>query len=386
MISVENFYWILHANLLQPLEMGTRYYYPWGTKNFLSLSEFESPPYGNRHLNHVLFHFDQEPLWSDDLGKIYDSLEASWIINKYAKLLANSEWSDTKKQICKNRNMLDWYFFYHGFAAIDWYRDSVHIRDSIPPTKIFCSLNHNIRHQRSYRLSLTARLIAAGLWKHGDISLRATRQDIEHEIEDPNTFLNVHDLQLIKIYLLNRVPLIVDQCDVDSKFSAHFGFHELKFWQRSFWHVVNETVFYPNKLHLTEKTFKPIVAMRPFLLVAAPGNLKYLQNYGFRTFDTWIDESYDQIYDPTLRLEKITQEITKLCNMTRSQLMEIYQDMLPTLKYNKEHLFGEFRKIITNELVDNFDQCIRIWNNGRVDARKIALHSNLDQIKKTLLM
>mgnify|MGYP003342655425 CR=1 FL=1 len=36
------------------------------------------------------------------------------------------------------------------------------------------------------------------------------------------------------------------------------------------WNIVTETVFYYDKLHLTEKIFKPIVHRRPFLLVAAP--------------------------------------------------------------------------------------------------------------------
>ena len=43
-------------------------------------------------------------------------------------------------------------------------------------------------------------------------------------------------------------------------------------------HIVTETIFYDNKLHFTEKVFKPIVARRPFFLVGAPGNLAYLKS------------------------------------------------------------------------------------------------------------
>jgi len=119
MLSVDNFYWTLHQNLLAPLEIGAWYYYPWGTQNNLSLYEFQ-PAYRKYHFNHVLFH-DQEPFWSNHLGKKYDyeSYYVAWNLFKFLKILANSEWSDIKKQICKDRQLLDWYYFYHGFAALD---------------------------------------------------------------------------------------------------------------------------------------------------------------------------------------------------------------------------------------------------------------------------
>jgi hypothetical protein len=46
---------------------------------------------------------------------------------------------------------------------------------------------------------------------------------------------------------------------------------------------VAETVF-DTRIHLTEKTLRPIACGHPFILAAGPGSLKYLQTYGFRTF------------------------------------------------------------------------------------------------------
>jgi hypothetical protein len=77
----------------------------------------------------------------------------------------------------------------------------------------------------------------------------------------------------------------------------------------SLWNIVTETVFYDNKLHLTEKIFKPIVLKRPFVLVGAPGNLQYLKEYGFQTFDKWINEDYDNEIDPDIRIKKIVARI-----------------------------------------------------------------------------
>ena len=149
-------------------------------------------------------------------------------------------------------------------------------------------------------------------------------------------------------------------------------------------HVVNETVFYEPKLHLTEKIFKPIVAERPFVLVAAPGNLAYLRRYGFRTFDQWIDESYDDIMDPDERLDAVCREIERLCSLSIRQLRDLHRDMLPVLQHNKRHFYGEFRQIIAHELVDNFDHCICVWNNGRVDGRHLPRQPELARVKQIL--
>jgi pimeloyl-ACP methyl ester carboxylesterase len=67
---------------------------------------------------------------------------------------------------------------------------------------------------------------------------------------------------------------------------------------------VAETVF-NQKVHLTEKIFKPIVMLQPFIVFAGPGSLKYLQSYGFQTFSAIWDESYDEEVDSSTRLEKI---------------------------------------------------------------------------------
>jgi len=391
MMSVENFYWILYENLLKPGQLDCRYYYPFGTtENLSQFSEFRQ--YQLKREHHVLFHFDQEPLWNDSLGVIYDVGDKligpnrpSWS-SKLLRILANSEKSDFKKQICRNRGMADWYFFYHGFAALDWFRDSIFVGNETEIINVFLSLNHLIRDLRSYRIGLLARLIESGVFHHGSISFHANQNDCLNEIKSPDTRLSKKSRSLITKNILFdiKLPLQIDNF-VDGNASAHFGHQEYKLWQRSFVHIVNETVFYDQKLHLTEKTFKPIVALRPFVLVAAPGNLEYLRSYGFRTFNQWWDEGYDTIEDPDDRLDAITKIVEDLCQRPFAQIQEMLVDMQPVLEHNKRHFFGDFRRIIVDELVDNFDGCVRIWNNGRVDGRELPLLRNLESIKQVLL-
>lgn len=385
MLSVENFYWGLNQNLLDPLEISTTYYYPWGTQNNLSAHEFR-PLYRQRHCNHVLF-YDQEPLWDSNLGKAYDDYQISLSVSKFLMILANSEWSDRKRQICKNNSMLDWYYFYHGFAALDWFRDAAYIDRDQNVDKAFISFNHVISHQRSYRISLLARLIHRDIVNRGTISWLVDYDKTVQEIENPSNFLSDHSRALCReiVTQCKTLPWNIDSVESNGTLSAHFGHHQLSLWQKALLHVVNETVFYDPKLHLTEKIFKPIVAKRPFILVAAPGNLAYLRRYGFKTFGRWIDESYDNILDPDQRLDAISNEVAKFSAMRTMELNQVLKDMQCVLSYNRQHFFGEFRRILVNELVDNFDQCIRIWNNGRLDGRELPLHPDLGAVKKLLM-
>ena len=284
--------------------------------------------------------------------------------------------------------MLDWYFFYHGLAALDWFRDSQYINNDVQPSKIFCSYNHQVQDNRAYRIGLTARIADRDLLKFGDVSLHGSYSICQEEILNPLSELTDQDkkkIQFGKFHQL-QLPLILDKAQLDGTFSAHFGHAEYRLWQNSFVHLVNETVFYQPKLHLTEKIFKPIVSMRPFLLVAAPGNLAYLRSYGFQTFDRWWDESYDSVEDSDGRLDMITDILSQLCRLSRDDLLRMHQEMKPVLEFNKRHFFGTFRRRVIEELVDNFEQCIRIWNNGRIDGRERRADIDLVEVKRRLLL
>lgn len=385
MPSVENFYWILFENLLKPVGLDCWYYYPFGTQNNLSKFQ-EFKPYQVKQTHHVLFHFDQEPIWEDNLGKLYDTDQMHWDLKKL-RILANSEKSVLKKKICSDRGMIEWYYFYHGFASLDWFRDGAYCSESSPITKVYCSLNHLTVKKRAYRMALTARLSQRQLITQGDISFHNDASGCLQEANDVNSLLSDAEKTLVKEQLGNhqQLPMCLDHANVNGDFSARFGHQEYKLWQRSFLSVVNETVFYDKKLHLTEKIFKPIVCCRPFVLVAAPGNLAYLRGYGFQTFSPWIDESYDDESDDSKRLDMIVDEIAKLCARPFGEILRMHDEMRPVLEYNKKHFFTTFRQIIVNELVENFDSAVRIWNNGRVDGRDLPLVTDTDRIKRLLV-
>lgn len=390
MISIENLYWILYENLLKPVNLGVLYYYPFGTKDrlihgiyddlSLDLCLYRQNPKVNAM---AFFYHDQEPIYSGDDSAIPMHIAGS--IFKYPRLLANSERSIGKKNLCKKHNLLDWYFFYHGLAVLDWYRDAKYIKRNDLITNKFCSLNHLIDGKRAYRMSMLARLAEKGILDQGQVSFHGDFNDCIRELENPDSLLDHEEKTLINRWLVEEKiqRMIVDKEQAHGGLSACFGDQEYRMRQKSFITIVNETVFYDRIYHLTEKIFQPIICLRPFMLVSSPGNLSYLKSYGFQTFDKWIDESYDQEQNDSVRMQMITDELVRICSKSIGELQEMLDSMNSVLQYNKQHLFGPFCKIIVDEMVDNFDQCLKSWNNGRID-RVWPYHPDLDSVKAML--
>jgi hypothetical protein len=130
--------------------------------------------------------------------------------------------------------------------------------------------------------------------------------------------------------------------------------------QESFCYLVTETCFWERKKHLTEKIFKPMVSKMPFVLVGPAHNLKYLREYGFKTFGDWIDESYDDIEDPIERLSAIGETMSKICNRSEQELYDMLQEMAPVLEHNYQRFYSnEFLDYCWDELQTNIKSAIQ---------------------------
>ena len=365
MFSLDRFYYILHDNLISRLPNGeSMWCYPFGTYNGHHVINVSNPHAPNT--NFQCYFYDQEPYYDFSLDIIKNNIETLYRrMNRFC-ILANSEHSELKTQFVKSNNYHDWYYFFHGFVALDWYRDFQYMNPSSfnQFDKVFICYNHLISQLRSYRLHLVSNMIEQDLVQHGRVSLFLDDSigTWQEAIADPESSLDNRAKIKIQQALENVTePLIIDTDEPKGSLSADVNFEDLT---SALWHVVTETVYFDSKLHLTEKIFKPIVAQRPFILVAAPGNLAYLKSYGFRTFDRWIDESYDAETDHYIRIEKITEEIAKLCAREPADLIMMHQEMQETLEYNFNHFYTTFKDRIVDELVDNFENVLDRINTG----------------------
>jgi len=111
----------------------------------------------------------------------------------------------------------------------------------------------------------------------------------------------------------------------------------------TFVNVFTETLFEEDTIFLSEKIFKPIYCLQPFIVFGNPGTLKELQKLGFRTFGEFWDESYDQEISFTKRLEKIIEIMKDLANKTHGELLQMTREMSDILEHNYTHMIQASR-------------------------------------------
>ena len=78
--------------------------------------------------------------------------------------------------------------------------------------------------------------------------------------------------------------------------------------------------------------------MQPFVVFGTPHTLSALKNLGYKTFDTWIDESYDSIEDEVERFYSAIDSIRNFVKQDYETLNQIMKEMLPTLEHNAQVL------------------------------------------------
>ena len=112
--------------------------------------------------------------------------------------------------------------------------------------------------------------------------------------------------------------------------------------------VVAETCFHDNFAFFTEKTSKPIIAKRLFVMFAGQNYLANLRKLGFQTFGDIIDESYDTETDALIRWRRAWEQMIWLSNQPQQEILERIR---PIVEHNFNH-------IMTTNWAENFRQGI----------------------------
>lgn len=95
--------------------------------------------------------------------------------------------------------------------------------------------------------------------------------------------------------------------------------------------VVAETNWDNYYSFYTEKTAKPIIAKRMFVMVAGKHYLNNLRDLGFKTFSDVIDESYDEIENNQERWQAVCNLLDWICKQDQDALMKKAQ---PIVEHN----------------------------------------------------
>jgi len=131
-----------------------------------------------------------------------------------------------------------------------------------------------------------------------------------------------------------------------------FGNESKELYEQTFFTIVQETEFSIWQQASTEKILQPILHTHPFVVVGSPYSLKNLKRLGFKTFDKWWDESYDDEEDDWKRLIKVYSLIESLLSKSDEELRLMLHEMKEILEYNKNHLKTFDWKLI-NDCISN---------------------------------
>lgn len=246
------------------------------------------------------------------------------------------------------------YWFYHGYASCDNYREYWKENISVPTShdKLFICYQNVINPYRWHRIQFQLRLKESGLIDQGLVSYNPGN-NIKEVIWDSVNMGRVN--KDTNQHVIDNINLLTESSSIDSNEpnGSMSTWIDIANCQRALVHVVSETCFYNGKLHLTEKIFKPIVAMQPFLLLGAKGNLAYLREYGFKTFSEFWDESYDDIIDNAERIDAVYKILQNLSELSYEQQCNLRKEMTPILEHNANIFYYKLKNTVINELTTN---------------------------------
>jgi len=293
----------------------------------------KSVTYRLRHsVGNIFVNHSWEPIYTeldkDFWNYLNKEVEKSKNLKKCTYVL-HSEVSSKEINILKNQNIKHVYWFAHAYLCSEFY----------------------FKHYKKFNMVCNYKVRPIVYkWLSANRLLRSHRTDLLEQLDlsqgcysllnpDPNG-------------LKYTGPIPAHSFDSHENHSAEICIDKLTPWNTSFLHVVNETVW-QDKIHFTEKIFKPIVMHQPFVVVQAPGSLKYLQSYGFKTFGDWWDESYDDIQDPAERLQAIAKIIKDIGSKDIIELEKLRMEMAGVLEHNFHHFYENIPAIVLGELENN---------------------------------
>lgn len=199
---------------------------------------------------------------------------------------------------------------HHGLVSTEGYleRKIQHTQEQYQG-KYFSSLS---RINRPHRVMATFLLCQEEIKKYALIS---------HDKIDINSysylFENI-DKEKYQTWV-DSLPLVVDRKDFNINWALDSNYSNIH--DQTLFQIVNETEAnnkFNSALFYSEKTFRPISQLQPFVIYGQQYCNKTLKNIGYNTYEDWFDYSFDSEPDDILRYKKLLESIKDLCKRLES--------------------------------------------------------------------
>ena len=280
---------------------------------------------------------DEKNPWKDQ----FISLTEMNLYNGYILLHSEKNSVDLKKYV--DAGAVPAYYWSHAIIARDWFRyakSDPNLRRIKSIKKNFLIYNRAWSGSREYRLKFAELILDNTLDNQCHMNFSTTDSNVDYR---DYKFLNQNFKIKINNFESYFLPTLVT--------SNASGDYVSKDYNSCLIEVVLETLYDDKRIHLTEKSLRPIACKMPFILAAGPGSLQYLKNYGFKTFDALWDEGYDTIADPVDRLNAIIHLMKKISLLSDTDKHNLYCKSQEICEYN-HHLF--FSDAFFNQLVEEY--------------------------------
>jgi hypothetical protein len=260
--------------------------------------------------------------------------------------------SDTVNLVCEKYEWKSYYYFFHGWAALDWYRgyDKTFL---IQPwqertiSKTFIAPNRIVAGERQHRLEMLYWIFKLGM-NNNHVSCPSVCPAENIAILDAVQPLKNKHPDIETVFAQQSLPMNFAGETDHPMHSCWLSLFDQS--AESLLYLVTETVATGRRHHLTEKTFKPIALGMPFVIVGTQGSLRYLRSYGFKTFGDLWDESYDDEPDDSKRIEKIA-KVLKLLDGLEEHRQDIFDSAQEIVEHNWNHFYGGgFEAVLWKEL------------------------------------
>jgi hypothetical protein len=307
-------------------------------KNILFTRSIDDLISSRHSIKYAAFHvpFDKnDHLWLQSIDKLYDHVNKIFIFcselhEHTVQNLINIDRPKFKIFIC---GYIDYNFQNASvYRWLDWFVTTVHFYKVVKPDLLQIKLNSLypkkyffdilLGCQRLHRdfvfnyineNSLTDKVILT-YFRFWHLDLRETDHIFETEgiefLEESSYTHSVHQVKYYnyKMNLSQIVPFAI--------------------YNNSYYTLITETNAVNNFNFFTEKTVKPILAKRLFIVVAGQGFLKTLKSFGFKTFEAVIDESYDLEADQIKRWTKALEQVKYLTTVDPTVIQEKIKDIV----------------------------------------------------------
>jgi hypothetical protein len=218
------------------------------------------------------------------------------------------------------------------YRWLDWFVTSVHFYKVVQPTLLEDKLKHDAskkyffdillgcqRPHRDFvynyihRESLANKVIMT-FFRYWNVDLRQSDHIFETDgLEFLPESSYTHSVHQVKYhgYKMNLSQIV--PCSI---------------YNNCYYSLITETNAVNEFNFFTEKTVKPVLAKRLFVVIAGQGFLKTLKSYGFKTFDTVIDESYDLEPDHATRWTMALEQVKYLTTLDPTKVQEKIKEIV----------------------------------------------------------